>query len=210
MIENWHQNLKNKNREELIAAGKELFMKQSFLIVNIKDVCGRAGVSRVTFYKHFQSLDELIFEVQMELLESMAEFVVRTAAGAINGKEKLRSMLDAWMDFAWQHPEYIKFILLFDLHYEAYESNQELKERYERFIHEKKEQHFLIAALEAGKKDGSLKPELEALETAQFIFTSMMGLLQKLSLAPMSQWGLIPKRFAEMLIQHVSAAPASG
>ncbi|RRJ64946.1 TetR/AcrR family transcriptional regulator [Paenibacillus oralis] len=209
MTENWHQNLKNKNREELIAAGKELFMKQSFLNVNIKDVCGRAGVSRVTFYKHFQSMDELIFEVQMKLLESMTAFVERTAAHATNGKEQLRFMLDAWIDFAGQHPEYIKFILLFDLHYEAYESNQELKERYERFIHERKEQHFLSEALEAGKKDGSLNPNLEALATAQFIFTSMMGLLQKLSLAPMSQWGLIPKRFAEMLIQHVSAAPAS-
>lgn len=210
MTENWHQTLKNKNREELIAAGKELFMKQSFLNVNIKDVCGRAGVSRVTFYKHFQSMDELIFEVQMELLESMTEFVQRTAAGALNGKEQLRSMLDAWIDFAGQHPGYIKFILLFDLHYEAYESNQELKERYERFIDERKKQHFLGEALEAGKKDGSLNPDLDALETAQFIFTSMMGLLQKLSLTPMNQWGLIPKQFAEMLMQHVSAAPASG
>ncbi|GJM71719.1 hypothetical protein HMSSN036_39350 [Paenibacillus macerans] len=105
MTENWHQTLKNKNREELIAAGKELFMKQSFLNVNIKDVCGRAGVSRVTFYKHFQSMDELIFEVQMELLESMTEFVQRTAAGALNGKEQLRSMLDAWIDLPGSIPD---------------------------------------------------------------------------------------------------------
>lgn len=214
MTENWHQNLKNKNREELIAAAKELFMKQSFLKVNIKGVCNVAGVSRVTFYKHFQSMNELIFEVQMEILESMTEFVRRAPSAEMSGKKMLTSMLDAWIDYAWQHPEYIKFILLFDLHYEAYDSNQELKEQYKNFVSRGKERHFLMDALEAGFQDGSLKSDTEPLKTAHFIFTSMMGILQKMSLTSKDDWNNeledieIANRFVGMLIQYLS--PESG
>jgi AcrR family transcriptional regulator len=208
MTENWHKKVKNKNREELIAAGKKLFMNQSFLSVNIKDVCDMASVSRVTFYKHFQSMDELIFEVQMELLGSMTEFVAGAPSTKMNGREKLASMLHAWVEFACQYPQYIKFIILFDLHYEAYDSNQGLTERYENFVRGEKERHFLIDALESGIQDGSLKPDIEPLDTAHFIFTTMMGLLQKLSLTPKnensSKNAEIPSRFVNMLVQYLS------
>ncbi|MEK5237373.1 TetR/AcrR family transcriptional regulator [Paenibacillus sp. FSL L8-0470] len=210
MTENWHQNLRNKNREELIAAAKELFMKQSFLKVNIKDVCRVAGVSRVTYYKHFQSIDELIFEVQMEILQSMTQFVGRAASAEMNGKQMLASMLEAWIDYASQHPEYIKFILLFDLHYEAYDSSDELKVQYNNFVNREKERHFLMDALDIGFKDGSLKSDTEPLKTAHFIFMSMMGLLQKMSLIPKGDWNgelqdkQMAKRFVGMLVQHLS------
>ncbi|AHM64704.1 TetR/AcrR family transcriptional regulator [Paenibacillus polymyxa] len=211
MTENWHQNLKNKNREELIAAAKELFMKQSFLKVNIKDVCHVASVSRVTFYKHFQSMNEIVFEVQMEILESMTEFVRRAPTAEMNGKQMLTSMLDAWIDYAGRHPEYIKFILLFDLHYEGYDSNEELKERYKHFVNQGKERHFLIDALEAGIQDGSLKSDAEPLQTAHFVFTSMMGLLQKMSLTSNDESNNkiqdinIANRFVGMLVQYLSS-----
>ncbi len=204
MSENWHQHLKNKNREELVAAGKELFLQMGFLQVNIKDVCDRAGISRVTFYKHFQGMDELIFQVQMDLLEFMAQFVTEKADAGANSRDKLAAMLEAWVDFARVQPGCIKFILMFDLHYAAYEDNPELKEDYNRFIREKKEQHFLREALEEGIRQGLLRPGMDTVETAQFLFTAMLGLLQKLILAPQGEWGNIPREFVDMLIRHVS------
>ncbi|UQZ36813.1 TetR/AcrR family transcriptional regulator [Paenibacillus sp. PK3_47] len=210
MTENWHTNLKNKNREDIITAAKELFVKQSFLTVNIKEICTLAGISRVTFYKHFQTMNELVFEVQIEILEDMTGFVRRAPSAGMNGKEMLSSMLKGWIDYASQHPGYIRFVLLFDLHYEAYGSTKELREQYEQFISREKERHFLLEALETGANDGSLKRDAEPVKTAQFIFTSMMALLQKMSLIPGSEQhsGLeeikIADRFAGMLLQHLS------
>ncbi|WP_151737592.1 TetR/AcrR family transcriptional regulator ['Paenibacillus yunnanensis' Narsing Rao et al. 2020] len=209
MTENWHQNLKSRNRGELISAAKELCMKQSFLNVNIKEVCGLAGVSRVTFYKHFQSMDELVLEVQMELLENMTEAVQSAADTAGSGRDKLLAMLKAWTEYARLHPEYIKFILLFDLHYEAYRTKPELSERYDAFVSGNKEHHFLTGVIEAGVADGSLKTELEAPGTARFIFTAMMGMLQKFSLTPLApEEPVIQERFVQMLLEHLSAGGA--
>ncbi|WP_416296645.1 TetR/AcrR family transcriptional regulator [Paenibacillus illinoisensis] len=210
MTENWHQNFKNKNREALIAAAKELCMKQSFLNVNIKDICSEAGISRVTFYKHFQSMDELILAVQVEILESMTGYVRHAASPEMNGQEMLASMLEAWVHYASTHLGYIKFVLLFDLHYDAYDSGQELKEQYNLFIKRKKEQHFLLDALETGYHDGTLKPDSDPLNTAHFIFVSMMSMLQKMSLASEGDHVTVQsdlkfaKRFVEMLVQHLS------
>ncbi|MGF9696103.1 TetR/AcrR family transcriptional regulator [Paenibacillus sp. MABNR03] len=210
MTENWHKNFKSKNREALIAAAKVLFMKQSFLNVNIKDVCSEAGISRVTFYKHFQSMNELILEVQVEILKNMTGYVKNAAAADMSGKEMLASMLEAWVRYASLHLGYIKFVLLFDLHYEAYDSSKELKEQYDLFINREKEQHFLLDALQIGYMDGTLKPDPDPLNTAHFIFVSMMSLLQKMSLVSeadqeTAQSDLrFAKRFVEMLVHHLS------
>ncbi|MEK5057381.1 TetR family transcriptional regulator [Paenibacillus sp. FSL H7-0326] len=208
MNENWQQTVKNKNREELIAASKQLFMENSFLSVKIHDICKSAGVSRVTFYKHFPSMDDLIFEIQMEILQAMTEFIMREATPEMNGLMQLESILNLWIEYARVHPEYIKFILLFDLHYESYNSNQELKQRYAEFIHKNKEQHFLSDALISGIRDGSLKADIDPISTAPFIFTSMMGLLQKLSITPIKaadsyQNQQMPEQFVSMILQYL-------
>lgn len=210
MTENWHTHLKNKNRDDLIAAAKELFIRESFLKVNVKDICSLAGISRVTFYKHFQTIDELVFEVQVEILENMTGYITQAPAAGMSGKQMLVSMLNAWIEYAAAYPGYIRFILLFDLHYEAYESASGLKAQYEAFIGREKEQHFLLDTLETGIKDASLQPDPEPLETAHFIFTSMMALLQKMSMSTRGgektnpQEIRIARRFAEMLVEHLS------
>lgn len=211
MVETWHQHQKNKNKNDLIAVGKGLFLERGFFNISIKDVCALAGISRVTFYKHFQSMDELIFEVQMDILESMTSALEGQCAEMLSGREKLQLMLEAWVEFAEQNPAYIKFILLFDLHYGAYDTNKELKTRYESFIRERKEQNFLIGSIIAGINDGSLQPNLEPLETGQFIFTAMMGLLQKQSLGPLpnhpdrTRKDAFEKRLIEVIMNSVTA-----
>ena len=57
MEENWHSNISNKNREEIILAGKKVFVGSNFLNVKITDICTLAGVSRVTFYKNFNTIN---------------------------------------------------------------------------------------------------------------------------------------------------------
>ncbi|WP_172194586.1 TetR/AcrR family transcriptional regulator [Saccharibacillus qingshengii] len=199
MTETWHQHRKQQNREDLIAAGRTLFLQRAFPGVSVKDVCELAGVSRVTYYKHFESIDELAFEVQMEALEHMTASVQTASQSAAlsepdpasggeftyptDGAAMLHRMLEAWSVYAARNRNYMKFILLFDLHYDAYPPEKALSSRYRAFILEKKRQHFLNDALGAGIRDGSLRSDLDLNETGEFVFTAMMGLLQKLCLS---------------------------
>ncbi|WP_458461388.1 TetR/AcrR family transcriptional regulator [Paenibacillus sp.] len=180
MNENWHQQLRNKHRDDLIAAGKELFLKYGLLQVKIKDVCTKAELSRVTFYKHFQSMDELLLTIQMQLIEHLTDEVSRASTKDLNGREQLTVMLNAWVVFAQDHPDYIRFIQLFDINYEMYDFSPELREEYDQFNQNGKENHFLMDALCKGVVDGSIKNPSPPLDLAQFIFTTMMGMLQRM------------------------------
>lgn len=181
MNDSWHEKVKNKNREEIIEAGKQLFLKHNFINVNIKDVCELASTSRVTFYKHFKTIDELAFEVQMDILKHMVRSIRNDSNSEANGKEIIQSMLYAWIHFAKEYSDEMKYIIMFDLYYGAYDSNEELKLRYNNFIVEDSNSNFFNEAIEKGIEDKSLKSDLDPIKTAYYIFQTTMGLLQRIS-----------------------------
>ncbi|MBK1811910.1 TetR/AcrR family transcriptional regulator [Clostridium sp. YIM B02505] len=180
MSESWHKILRNKNRLEIITAGRELFLKNNFINVNIKDVCMKAGVSRVTFYKHFKSIDDLIFEVQIDILQCMTDTISEASTVGTSGLEKLKNMLYSWVNFARENKDQMKFITLFDIYYEAYDSNEELKIKYENFT-KLESNNFLDNIIRSGIEDRSFKKDINVMKTGFYIFQTMMGVLQRVS-----------------------------
>lgn len=187
MEENWHSNISNKNREEIISAGKKVFVGSNFLNVKITDICTLAGVSRVTFYKNFNTMDELIFEVQMDILNNIAQFIKDKSDFTGNGREDVKAVLYSWVDFAKEHKEEMKFIVFFDLYYSSYDLNEELKLKYQKFTHEDYNRSLLKSALAKGVKDESLKKDLDTSKTGMYIYQAFMGLLQRMSYATVNK-----------------------
>ncbi|URZ03120.1 TetR/AcrR family transcriptional regulator [Clostridium felsineum] len=204
----WHENVKNKNRQEIIAAGKKLFLKHSFLSVTIKDVCTLAGISRVTFYKYFKAIDELIFEVQIEILTNMRKFIVAVDKCEGNGLKRLEKMIYAWIEFAKLHREEIGFVVLFDIYYETYDSNKELKTKYEDFI-QSDNKLFLSHVINEGIMDKSLRHDLDIVKVQYYIFQATMGLVERISLTkiPDNKEGItsedITKMHLDMILNYV-------
>jgi len=181
MNNNWHLNISNKNNEEIIHAGKKLFLRNNFHNIKITDICTLAGVSRVTFYKYFKTIDELIFEVQINILNNMMQFIKDRSNFTVSGKESIKTVLYAWVDFAKEHKEEMKFIVSFDLYYSSYDLNEELKLKYKKFTNEDYNRSLLKSALDKGIKDGSLKKNIDPLKTGMYIYQTVMGLLQRMS-----------------------------
>jgi AcrR family transcriptional regulator len=50
---------RNKKYGEILAAARDLFWKHGFRRVSVKEICERAGVSKMTYYKHFPNKIEL-------------------------------------------------------------------------------------------------------------------------------------------------------
>lgn len=188
-------------------------MNYGLLQVKIKDVCTKAKLSRVTFYKHFQSMDELLLAIQMQLIEHLTDEVSRASVKDMNGREQLTVMLNAWVVYAQDHPDYIRFIQLFDINYEMYDFSPELRETYDRFNQNGKENHFLMGALSQGVVDGSIKNPSPPLDLAQFIFTTMMAMLQRMVTIRAAHDNALDMRmteqFVKMLLQFVCSEEIS-
>ena len=82
-------------RENLLAAASRLFWKHGIRRVTIEEICRQAGVSRMTFYKHFPDKDGIILTI-LEALEK-------------EGLERYRTIMKSELPF----PEKVKALILF-------------------------------------------------------------------------------------------------
>jgi AcrR family transcriptional regulator len=65
------QRRKRESREQLLDAATRLFHDKGYYSVSVDDIAGLAGVSRMTFYRHFKSRAAIL----MELFERNSEAV---------------------------------------------------------------------------------------------------------------------------------------
>ena len=94
-------------RERLVAAAIELFYRRGFGAVGIDQVIAEAGVTKTTFYKHFESKDDLMVAAvqRRDEWESQAwARAVRKIAGDDPVKQLL-AMLDV-MDVWFNDPDF--------------------------------------------------------------------------------------------------------
>lgn len=57
------QRRKRESREQLLAAATSLFHDKGYYSVSVDDIAGLAGVSRMTFYRHFRSRAAILMEL---------------------------------------------------------------------------------------------------------------------------------------------------
>lgn len=94
-------------RERLVAAAVELFYRRGFGAVGIDQVIAAAGVTKTTFYKHFESKDDLMVAAvqRRDEWESHAwDRAVRKIAGD-DPAGQLLAMLDV-MDLWFNDPDF--------------------------------------------------------------------------------------------------------
>ena len=90
-------------RERLVAAAIELFYRHGFQAVGIDQIIARAGVTKTTFYKHFESKDDLMVAAvqRRDEWESAAwERAIQNMAGGDPAKQLLAffDVLDIWFN----------------------------------------------------------------------------------------------------------------
>lgn len=70
---------KTSSQQKIISAGRELFWKHGFKRVSIDDICEKAGVSKMTFYRYFPN--------KIELAKSVYDHVTK------EGYEKFKAIM---------------------------------------------------------------------------------------------------------------------
>lgn len=177
----WHEEMRAKNREEIISAARALFLQHDFLNVGIKDICSKAGVSRVTFYKYFDSINDLALEVQIHVMTEMMNFINEHFDGRGTGIQKLENMLHAWLEFVRRYPNHMKYIGFFDHYYRDRYPSRELTERYRQYVQQERNGLKLAELIREGIADGTIRDDLDDKQLSAAIFETMISLFQRMS-----------------------------
>jgi AcrR family transcriptional regulator len=82
-------------RRQLLESGLSVFTRRGFATSRVDDICAEAAISRATFYRYFESKDE-IFDA---LIDLMATEVLDAAAhlGAVTPDEQGKATLSHWI-----------------------------------------------------------------------------------------------------------------
>jgi len=102
-------------RDRISAAAQELFLAEGVEGVSMRKIADMVGVTAPAIYRHFKDKDELLNEiisVGLGILQSYIE----PAFKADQPLDRLRGMIERYLDFALEQPQYFDFAFLVPSH----------------------------------------------------------------------------------------------
>ncbi len=97
--------LGHERRGEILAAAKQLFLKEGYENFTTRKLARRAGLSQTGVYVYFKSKDEILDAVCRSTFEAMVRRFRTVAEKWADSPDLLRKLGEAYLDFALQHPD---------------------------------------------------------------------------------------------------------
>lgn len=83
----------NKKHDAIQKTARDLFWKHGFKRVSVEEICEKAGVSKMTYYKHFPNKIELAKTVFNRVVEEGEQKIKQILAENSKASEKIRKII---------------------------------------------------------------------------------------------------------------------
>lgn len=97
-------------RDHVLGAAREIYLADGLHALSMRAVAERVGISATAIYRHFESKEDLLFELCRDGHRVFATYLARGLAGR-NARDRLLLTGLGYFDFALDHPGY--YALLF-------------------------------------------------------------------------------------------------
>jgi AcrR family transcriptional regulator len=88
------ESIKDNKLRQILLTARELFWKYGFVKVTVEEICREAGVSKMTFYKHFSNKKELIRFMLSYILEGALEKFNEIMESDLSFTEKVKKQIE--------------------------------------------------------------------------------------------------------------------
>jgi TetR/AcrR family transcriptional regulator, cholesterol catabolism regulator len=86
------------SRQEILRTAARLFQQRGYDATSMNDVAAALKLSKGGLYHHFQSKDEILFEIMNHAMEITQERVLNPVRGIADPEERLRSLIRLHME----------------------------------------------------------------------------------------------------------------
>lgn len=97
-------------RERILAAARDLFLREGFAGVSVRRIAERAGCSPGMLYHFFTSKELLLARLVEATFEKLDERLARYATSAGDPLQRLQQTLHAYVQFGLEHPHEYLFL----------------------------------------------------------------------------------------------------
>ncbi len=160
-----------------------LFCEKGIEETSVDEIAVKAGVGSATVYRYYETKAELAIQSGVAYWKRIADTYlnVYTQKGyeELNGLEQLEKIMNGLAQIFEHETAFLKYLQEFDVFVRKYGIEIERLKEYEECIMSLKPG--VIAALEKGKKDGTLSFEWSPEEVCYSLAHSVFGLMKKLA-----------------------------
>ena len=164
-----------QRKEVFLNAALSLFQEKGIAETTMDLIAERAEYSKGTLYQFFTSKEDIQYEVSIRGAEILNQKMLKAIDKNNSGLENLRSTGWSFISFSKEYEVYFELFIMFqsiDL------SRLNIpKEKIDHYFKEQSPFTIIIKMVEAGIKDGSLREDLNIINTATTLWSQMLGLL---------------------------------
>lgn len=207
-LKKWEEelgNLRIKRRDQILKAAKEIFLEKDIASITMTHIAAHAGVTRVTLYNYFSSIHEIVFEIQIKIINEITSYSQTEDISAKTGADQLALIINGWLQLYHKHPDHLRFIAQFDHFYRDSFPSEDLRERYKKSMEGYGGN--LIAAIEKGMKDGSILLTFHPALLGSMISHTLTSMVLRMATRGhliQKQFGLDPEHILTYLMNFLS------
>ncbi|MEF8865836.1 MAG: TetR/AcrR family transcriptional regulator [Salinibacter sp.] len=167
---------KEQRRGTIVDAAEVVLAETGRDDMTMADIAEEARLSRSLLYVYFEDMNDIVLAVTLRGFRSMRTRFEAAVAEYDTGLRQLRGIGDAYVDFARDEPTYFALVAEF----ESRTANPEdASERMRRCLAEADRGLGAMAeAIRNGIGDGSVRSDLDPVQTAMTLWGSTHGLIQ--------------------------------
>lgn len=118
---------KGQRRDEIIAAGKKIFLKKGFISATMEEIARECELSKATLYLYFPGKEQLFFTIVLMAMTEMCNLMERSQEGISDAIERIGKIGEAYLDFYDRYPEYFRILSrAIDYEFDIFDENVEM------------------------------------------------------------------------------------
>ncbi len=172
-VANRRERERQERRSSILDAAEEVFRDKGFDHATMGDIARAAELSKGTLYLYFKSKDDLYIALSSRRAAEIVKRCEAAVGAAVSGVDAIRSMLDIYAAAFMANPQHFRIMIgrmasgdHLDTETPSYATHQRLIERIIQAF---------ITAVENGRRDGSLRRDLDPVQTSSQLWGGLLG-----------------------------------
>ena len=160
-----------QREQQIINAASNVLKNVGVKNFTIDKVIEYLDIAKGTVYKYFKSKDDLLAEISVEALRMLLNYFKLSQSEAVEGLNKTKAIFFACYSFSKDYPEY--FELLYYMERPEFKTEAISYKKTSTAITD-----FITNHIEAQKKDGFIKKQVDSNYASHVMWGSCMGIMQ--------------------------------
>ena len=175
-IEERRQEEKEQRRQTIIDAAETILTEKGRDEMTMADIADEARLSRSLLYVYFEDMDDIVLGVTHRGFQSMRSRFEAAVAEHDTGLYQIGAVGDAYVAFSQEEPTYFDLVAQFE---SRATDPDDMTERMRQCLAElDRALEAMAEAIQHGIDDGSIRDDLDPMQTAVMLWGSTHGLIQ--------------------------------